>query len=55
MVLGTLITLPAAFAILLCQETPHWLVKRGMNDGARYATIGLTKQYSSSCVVCAFG
>ena len=44
LVLGTLITIPAAFAILLCQETPHWLVKRGMTDEARYVRIGLTLQ-----------
>ena len=39
--MGTLITLPAALTILLCHETPHWLVKMGMTDSARYETTGL--------------
>ena len=49
--MGTLITLPAAFVILLCQETPHWLVKRGMTDEAKYVRI-LYKSYSK--YVCPF-
>ena len=36
LILGSLITLPAAFLILLCNETPHWLVKNSMLDNARY-------------------
>ena len=36
LILGLVVTLPAAFAILLCKETPHWLVKNGRIDEARY-------------------
>ena len=36
LILGLVVTLPAAFAILLCEETPHWLVKNGRIDDARY-------------------
>ena len=36
LILSLVVTLPAAFAILLCEETPHWLVKKGMIDEARY-------------------
>ena len=36
LILGLVVTLPAAFAILLCEETPHWLVKNGRIDEARY-------------------
>ena len=32
---GLGLALPAAFAILLCKETPHWLVKKGRIDEAR--------------------
>ena len=35
LMLGLLVALPAAFAILLCEETPHWLVKKGNMEEAR--------------------
>ena len=36
LILGTVITLPASIAVLLCKETPHWLVKKDMLHEARY-------------------
>ena len=36
LILALVVCLPAAFAILLCEETPHWLVKKGRIDEARY-------------------
>ena len=36
LILGLAVILPAAFAILLCEETPHWLVNKGRIDEARY-------------------
>ena len=37
-VLSLVVCLPAAFVILLCKETPHWLVKKGRIEEARYVT-----------------
>ena len=39
LILSLAICLPAAFVILLCEETPHWLVKKGRIDEARYVTL----------------
>ena len=36
LILSLVVCLPAAFAILLCKETPHWLVKMGRINEARY-------------------
>ena len=36
LILGSLVTLPAAFILLLFHETPHWLVGKGKLDKARY-------------------
>ena len=36
LILGSLVTLPAAFILLLFHETPHWLVRKGKLDKARY-------------------
>ena len=36
LILGSLITLPAGFLMLLLHETPHWLVKSGRIEDARY-------------------
>ena len=35
LIVGSLVTLPAALLILLFHETPHWLVKKGKLDNAR--------------------
>ena len=36
LILSQVVCLPATFAILLCEETPHWLVKKGRIDDAEY-------------------
>ena len=36
LILGSLVTLPAAFILLLFHETPHWLVGKGKLNKARY-------------------
>ena len=36
LILGSLVTLPAAFLPLLLHETPHWLIGKGRLDEARY-------------------
>ena len=36
LIFSVVVILPAAFAILLFEETPHWLVKKGRIDEARY-------------------
>ena len=36
LIVSLVVILPSAFAILLCEETPHWLVKKGRIDQARY-------------------
>ena len=36
LILGSLVTLPAAFLPLLFHETPHWLIGKGRLDEARY-------------------
>ena len=36
LIFSVVVILPAAFAILLFEETPHWLVKNGRIDEARY-------------------
>ena len=36
LILGSFLTLPGAILILLLHETPHWLVKKGKLDDARY-------------------
>ena len=38
LILSQVVCLPATFAILLCEETPHWLVKKGRLDEAEYVT-----------------
>ena len=38
LILSLVVCLPATFAILLCEETPHWLVKKGRINDARYVT-----------------
>ena len=38
LILGLGVALPAAFAILLFRETPHWLVKKGRIAEAMYAS-----------------
>ena len=38
LILSQVVCLPATFAILLCEETPHWLVKKGRIDEAEYVT-----------------
>ena len=39
LIVGLGVALPAAFAILLCRETPHWLVKKGRIDEARFVEL----------------
>ena len=39
LVVGLGVALPAAFAVVLCKESPYWLVKKGRMDEARYAKI----------------
>ena len=34
-ILGSVVTIPAALIILLIHETPHWLVKKGLLDKAK--------------------
>ena len=36
LILGSFVTLPAAFLPLLFHETPHWLIGKGRLDKARY-------------------
>jgi len=36
LIFSVVVILPAAFTILLFEETPHWLVKKGRIDEARY-------------------
>ena len=36
LILGSLLTLPAAFTLFLIPETPHWLVRKSKLDKARY-------------------
>ena len=35
LIVGLGVALPAAFAIVLCKESPYWLVKKGRIDEAR--------------------
>ena len=36
LILGSLVTLPAAILVLFFHETPHWLAKKGKLGEARY-------------------
>ena len=52
-ILSLVVCLPAAFAILLCEETPHWLVKRGRINEAKYATyLGWTLLINQASLIC---
>ena len=51
LILGSLVTLPAALIILLLHETPHWLVKKGRHDNARYITLNIGQSsHGMTCV-----
>ena len=36
LILSLGVCLPAAFAIILCPETPHWLAKQGRREEAKW-------------------
>ena len=53
LILSLVVCLPAAFAILLCKETPHWLVKKGRINEARCVTyLGWTLLINQASLIC---